>query len=65
MLYYEKKEIDMFVVTKELQEVIDSFKQTLRILKNPKELLEASAVFACFIVVYFILIILADVLQCS
>ena len=53
----------MFVVTEELQEVIDSFKQTAKILKNPKELLQVLGVLFCFVTMYFCMIVIADLIQ--
>ena len=47
-----------FVVTSELQEALDSFKEMGEVMKNPRNWLEGIGIFTCLIMLYFGLILI-------
>lgn len=53
----------MFIVTPELQEFIDDMKRMGRMLRNPRAVGEMLAIGTCFVIMYFGMIVLADIMQ--
>jgi hypothetical protein len=48
----------MFIITSELQEVLDTFKLTFKVLKNPRALLQVSAMLLLLVLGYFSVLLL-------
>ena len=51
----------MFVITKELQEFIDSVKAMIKLMKKPKNILYVVLLTLSIISIYFLMVIAADV----
>jgi hypothetical protein len=59
----KRRRREMFVVTEEFEEFIDSMREMGRMLNSPRAILEMLAIGACFFIIYFGCIILADIMQ--